>query len=141
MAPALGAPVVNLQLTVGLPALRAHALAPAQPDRHDHPLGAEADVDSGRSGQAEQPLECRGDAHVPLLEEPLTLDSQQPPAEGGGASTAFCTTSAKLLSRRRCCKPEPNAAFQAATSPTTRPETPKHPSAPINRRLQSAPAG
>jgi hypothetical protein len=114
---------VDLQLPAGLPTARADAPAATQADGHDHPLGSEADVDDRRPGQAEQPLECGGDAHVALLAEPLTFDSQQPPAEGGGASLAFCATSARFLSPRTPRKRAPNAAFQAATSPTSREET------------------
>ena len=124
VAPALDATVVNLELPAGLPAARTDAPTPAQPDGHDHPLGTEADVDDGRPRETEQPLECGGDAHVALLAEPLTFDSQQPPAEGGGASLAICATSAKFLSPRTRRKRAPNAAFQAAPSPTNREETP-----------------
>src|SRR5688572_27969389 len=72
MPPALEAPVVNLEPAAGLPAGRADAAAAPQPHDHDHGVGAEADIDDGCPGQAEQPLECGGDAHVALLEEPLT---------------------------------------------------------------------
>jgi hypothetical protein len=82
VAPALDPSVVDLELPAGLPAARADAPATAQTDGHDHPLGAEADIDNGCPGQAEQPLECAGDAHVALLEEPLisTTSSLQPRA-------------------------------------------------------------
>ena len=86
MAPALDAPVMDLQLPAGLPTRRADAPPAAQPHGHDHRLGVEADVDDGRPGQAEQPLECGGDAHVVLLQRPLISNNQQPPAEDGGAS-------------------------------------------------------
>jgi hypothetical protein len=124
VAPALDATVVNLELPAGLPAARADAQAPAQPDGHDHPLSTEADIDDGRPGEPEQPLERGADAHVALLAEPLTFDSQQPPGEGGGASLAICATSAKFLSPQTRRKRAPNAAIQAAPSPTNRQETP-----------------
>jgi len=44
MAPALDAPVVDLQLPAGLPAPGAHAPATAQPNRHEHTLAGERDV-------------------------------------------------------------------------------------------------
>src|SRR5215207_2795207 len=82
VAPALDPSVVELELLTGLPAAGADAPATAQADGHDHPLGAEADIDNGCPGQPEQPLECGGDAHVALLEEPLisTTSSLQPRA-------------------------------------------------------------
>jgi hypothetical protein len=64
--PALQSPVVDLK-TPALTALRADAPAPAQPHPHEHPFAGEADIDDGCPGQAEQPLECGGDAHVALL--------------------------------------------------------------------------
>ena len=66
------------QPRAGLPAHRADPPAAAQPDGHDHPLGAERHVDDGRSGQAEHPVECGSDAHVVLLREPLSFITQQP---------------------------------------------------------------
>jgi hypothetical protein len=66
MPPALEPAIVDLQPT-GLPAARADAPAPPELDRHDHTVSGEADIDDGRSGQAEQPLECSADAHVALL--------------------------------------------------------------------------
>jgi hypothetical protein len=67
MTPALDAAVVDLQVAAGLPAARADAPAAAQAHGHDHPLGAEADIDDGCPRQTEQSLECGGDAHVALL--------------------------------------------------------------------------
>jgi hypothetical protein len=119
-------------LPAGLHETKTDATPPPQPNGHDHPLGTEADVDDGRPGEAEQPLECGRDAHVALLAEPLTFDSQQPAAEGGGASLAICATSAKFLSRRTRRKRAPNAAFQATPSPTNREETPKLSRNPAN---------
>ena len=134
---------MDLQVPAGLPTHRADTPAPAQTDRHDHPLAAEADVDHGCPGQAEQPLECSGDAHVALPFEPLTFDSQQPRAEGGGASLTFCATSANFSNRRtgararqkhglsadyfthkspgdyRKCTPKPSRQF-ASRTPTSR---------------------
>src|SRR4051794_8117906 len=73
VTPTLDAPIVDLKLAAGLPALRANPPAPPQTNGHDHPLGAEADIDHGRPGQTKQPVECAGDAHVALLCEPLTF--------------------------------------------------------------------
>ena len=97
VTPALHAPPVDA--AAELAALRADAPAAAQPDRHDHPLGTEADIDHGRPGQAEHPVESGRDAHVVLLRKPLVLNSQQPAAEDGGASLAFCATSERNLNR------------------------------------------
>ena len=119
MAPALDAPVVDLQMPAGLPAARAHPPPAPQPDGHDHPLGAEADVDDRRAGQAQQPVECRGDAHVVLLAGRLTFEQPAACAEGGGASLAFCATSEEILSRESPA----HAANAARPSPPTRPET------------------
>src|SRR2546430_311473 len=69
--PALHPAVVDLKDPSGLAAARPHPPPAPQADGHDHPLGAEADIDDGRSGQAEHPLECGGNAHVVLLGEPL----------------------------------------------------------------------
>src|SRR5829696_2319393 len=80
VAPALDASVVDLEPPAGLAAGRADASSAAQPHGHDHRVGGEYDADDGCSGQAEQPLECGGDAHVALLQGPLTFDSQQPAA-------------------------------------------------------------
>ena len=85
--PALDAPIVDLQVAAGLAAARADPPPAPQPDGHDHPLAGEADVDHGRPGQAEQPLECRADAHVALLREPL-----------------ISTTSSLLRGRRRVAR-------------------------------------
>jgi len=82
-----------------LPAARAHPPAPAQAHSHDHPLSTETDIDDGRPGQAEHPVESGTDAHVVLLRKPLVLNSQQPAAEDGGASPAFCATSERNLRR------------------------------------------
>ena len=124
MAPALDAPVVDLQLPAGLPAAGADAPPAPQPDRHDHPLGAEADVDDGRAGQAEQPLECGGDAHVVLLARPLTFRQPAACAEGGGASLAFCATSDELLAPPKRPAQPLNAA---RASPPNRAETRVYP--------------
>jgi hypothetical protein len=90
VAPALDAPVMDLQPPAGLAALRAHPPPTAQTNAHDHPLGGEADVDHGRARQAEQTLECGGDAHVVLPERPLTFRQPAACSEGGGASPAVC---------------------------------------------------
>ncbi len=78
VAPALDAAVMDLELPAGLPAGRADAPAAAQAHGHDHPLRAERDVRHAGAGQAQQALECGGDAHVALPREPLNFDSQQP---------------------------------------------------------------
>src|SRR5439155_5470859 len=83
--PALDAAIVDREPS-DLPALRADAPLPAQPDRHDHPLGRERDPCYGRPRQAKHPVECGADAHVALPSLLLDLTSQQPAAEGGGAS-------------------------------------------------------
>jgi hypothetical protein len=48
-------------------------------------------------GQAEQPLECRGDAHVALLARPRSFEQPAACAPGGGASSAFRASSEELL--------------------------------------------
>src|SRR5215204_4594420 len=121
--PALDAAVVDLQPPAGLAAPGADPSPAAKPDNHDHPLGAEADVDHGCPGQAEQPLECGADAHVALLREPLTFEQPAACAESGGASLAFCATSENFSNRRARLKRAPNAALQTAASPTSREET------------------
>src|SRR5215217_7394426 len=123
MAPALDAPVVDLQLPAGLPAGRTDAPPAAQPHGDDHPLRSETDVDYGCPGQAEQPLQCGADAHVALLREPLTFEQPAACAEGGGASFAFSATSENFSNRRARLKRAPNAALQTAASPTSREET------------------
>src|ERR671910_1362571 len=125
VSPAFDASIVDLQAPARLAAARAHPPTTSQPDRDDHPLGGEADVEHGRSGQAEQPLECGGDAHVALLRGPLTFEQPAACCEGGGASLAFRATSATFPSRRTPLRSAPNAAPQAATSPTRREETHK----------------
>ena len=80
--PALDAPVMDLELSGRLAALCADAPASPQTDGHDHPRGGEANVDHGCPRQAEQPLECGGDAHVALLSEPLTIRQPAACAEG-----------------------------------------------------------
>src|SRR5215217_8510187 len=114
---------MDLKLPAGLPAARADPPATAQADGHDHPLGAERDVRHSSAGQAQQALECGGDAHVALPCEPLAIRQPAACAEGGGASVAFCATSANFLSQQRRCKRTPNAALQRAASPTRREET------------------
>ena len=121
--PALDAPVMDLELSARLAALCADAPASPQTDGHDHPRGGEANVDHGCPRQAEQPLECGGDAHVALLSEPLTIRQPAACAEGGGASITFCATSAKFPTRRAPLKHPPNGALQATTSPPNRAET------------------
>jgi hypothetical protein len=66
VAPALDAPVVDLQLPTRLPTTRAYTPPAPQADGHDHPLGPERDVGHAGAGQAQQALECGGDAHVAL---------------------------------------------------------------------------
>src|SRR5712691_7346367 len=78
MPPALQAPVVDMQALTGLAAARADPSSPAQGDGHDHPLRTKADVDDGRSGQAEYPLECGLDAHAVPLCGRLSFITRQP---------------------------------------------------------------
>ena len=86
MAPSLAPAVVVVHAPPRLPATRTDPSTATQADRHDHPLAAEAHIDDRGAGQAQQPVECRGDAHVVLLAGRLTLNSQQPALEDGGAS-------------------------------------------------------
>jgi hypothetical protein len=88
-----------MELAAKLPAARADPPPATQAHGHDHPLDGEADIDDGRPGQAEHPVESGRDAHVVLLRKPLVLNSQQPAAEDGGASLAFCATSERNLNR------------------------------------------
>src|SRR5215207_5155171 len=124
MPPALHAAVVDLELAAGLPAARADATAAPQPDAHRHPLRTERDVRHAGARKAQQALECGGDAHVALPCEPLAIRQPAACAEGGGASIAFCATSAKFPTRRAPLKHALDADPQAATSPTSREETP-----------------
>lgn len=73
VAPALAPMVVDLKMGAGLPAARAHPPTASEPHGHDHPLAGEAHVDDRRSGKAQQPVECRGDAHVVLLARSLAV--------------------------------------------------------------------
>jgi hypothetical protein len=113
---------VDLQLPARLAAERTDPPTPAQADRHHDPLRAEGHVDDGRPGQEQQPLECRGDAHVALPRKPLVITNRQP-AEGGGASLTTCASSARSRPRRTSRKRKPNAAFRVAASPPNREET------------------
>src|SRR5439155_19450569 len=88
VAPTLDAPVVDLELTTGLTASGTDTPAPPQAHGHDHPLGPERDVRHARAGQAQQALECGGDAHVALLCEPLAIRQPAASPEGGGAALA-----------------------------------------------------
>jgi hypothetical protein len=65
VAPALDAPVVDLQL-----AEHTRQAAP-QAYRDDRSSRGERDIDHAGAGQAQQALECGGDAHVVLLARPL----------------------------------------------------------------------
>jgi hypothetical protein len=56
-----------------LPAARADPSPAPQRDRNDHPVKVEPDRLHRGAGKAEQPVECRGDAHAVLLEEPLSF--------------------------------------------------------------------
>jgi hypothetical protein len=86
MAPSLEPAVVVVHAPSRLPAARTDPSTATQADRHDHPLAAEAHIDDRGAGQAQQPVECRRDAHVVLLAGRLTLNSQRPALEDGGAS-------------------------------------------------------
>ena len=104
MSPALDTTV--MERVAKLPAARADPPAPTQAHRHDHLLGAEADIDNRRPGQTEHRLESGRDAHVVLLRKPLVLNNQQPAAVDGGASVAISqpakeTSAAKALPHGR----------------------------------------
>jgi hypothetical protein len=51
----------------------------------------------------EAPLECGGDPHVALLDEPLAVRQPAASREGGGGSLALCATSANFGGRRNAC--------------------------------------
>ena len=69
VTPALHSPAVDA--AAELAAARADTPPPPQTDGHDHPLGAETNIDHRRPGQAEHPVECARDAHVALPRKPL----------------------------------------------------------------------
>jgi hypothetical protein len=71
VAPALDAPVVNLEVAAGLAALRAHAPSAAQAHRHHDAAFSERHIGDAGARQAQQALECGSDAHVVLLARPL----------------------------------------------------------------------
>jgi len=96
MAPALDAPVVDLQLPAGLAALGAHPAPAAQSDRHKHTLADERDIHHAGAGSAQQTLKCGGDPHVALLDEPLAVRQPAASRGGGGGSRAFRATSANF---------------------------------------------
>ena len=100
VAPALDAVVMHGQARAGLPAARAHPAPAAQPHGHDHPLAGEADIDDRCSGQAEQPVECRGDAHVALLAGPL-FSTTSSLAPGGGCASLRSAQRPQTSDRRR----------------------------------------
>src|SRR3954451_23654559 len=102
MPPALDATVVDLQ-RAGLTAHRADAPAAPQPDRHDHAQRSEADVDHRCPGQGEQPVQCRGDAHVALLVRPLSFEQPAACDAGRRRVTAVSATSEELLEPRTPC--------------------------------------
>lgn len=108
MPPALQPAVMDLE-PAGLTAAPAHSSAAPEPDGHDHPLGAEADIDNRRAGEAQKPIECGADAHLALLAGRLTFDSQQPAPQGGCASPRSA---------------QPPTKTSAATSLLTRPTRP-----------------
>src|SRR5215218_1736992 len=83
MPPALDAAVMHLE-AAGLPAAAADPAPARERDRHDHALAAKRDVAHAGAGQAQQALECGGDAHVALLCEPLAI--RQPAASRPGAA-------------------------------------------------------
>jgi hypothetical protein len=84
VAPATGMAIVHPG--EDLAAARAHRAPPAERNLDDHPLRAERDVDDPGAGQAQQAVECGGDAHAVPRRRSLTFDSQQPPRAGGCAS-------------------------------------------------------
>jgi len=122
VAPALDAVVMHGQARAGLPAARAHPAPAAQPHGHDHPLAGEADIDDRCSGQAEQPVECRGDAHVALLAGPLILTTSSLPP-GAAARRCDLRNVRRLLIDDEHDREQALRGDQAATSPTSRPET------------------
>ena len=85
MPPALQPAVMDLE-PAGLAAAPAHSSPAPKPDGHDHPLGAKADIDDRRAGEAQKPVECGADAHLALRVGRLTFDGQQPAPQGGCAS-------------------------------------------------------
>jgi hypothetical protein len=86
VAPALDATPMDLQLAARLPAPRADPPPASQPDGHDDRLRGNGDVDDRCAAQTQQPVECRGDAHVVLLVSRLPSNSPQPAGRGDGAS-------------------------------------------------------
>jgi hypothetical protein len=78
VAPALDATPMDLQLAAGLAAAGADPPPASQPDGHDDRFGRDADVDDRCATQTQQPVQCRGDAHVVLPVSRLLSDSPQP---------------------------------------------------------------
>jgi hypothetical protein len=121
--PTLDPPVVDLQMAAGLAALPAHPAPAPEPDGHDHPLDAEADVDDRCAGQAQQPIECSGDAHVALLAGRLTFE--QPAAcdtRAAARRRALRNLRRNPQQRKPCSTPEQSDFF-----------TPNPTGDPINR--------
>ncbi len=75
------------------------------------PSRAEADVDDRRSRQAQQPVECRSDAHVVLLRKSLAIKQPAACTEGGCASLSDCATCERRLTRRKARRRARKAAF------------------------------
>lgn len=117
MAPALHTSAVHMPGE--LPTTRAHPASTSEPDGHDHPHRAEADIDHRRARQAQKPVECSRDAHVALLAGRLTFDSQQPAPQGGGASPR----SAQPPKKTSTPKPPAHTRVNPPESPPKRPET------------------
>ena len=114
MTPALQPPVVDLEPPAGLPATRTHPPPAPQSDGHDHPLGAEADVDNRCSGQAEHPRECGLDAHAVLLCRRLSFNTHQP-----------ATGRRRVQSALRKLRTKPQPRIPCSRGPTRAPFTPK----------------
>ena len=123
VAPALDAPPVDLQMPAGLPADRADPPPASQPDGHDDRLHADADVDDRCAAQTQQPVQCRGDAHVVLLVSRLPSNSPQPARRGDGATAQNLR---KLSGRRRSrAERSPQARTSAPHAPTANTQEPR----------------
>ena len=70
----------------GLAAARAGRSPPREPQLDEDAVGAERDVGDRRAGQAQQAVECGGDAHVVLLGAADLWKDQQPAGGGRVAS-------------------------------------------------------
>nr|WP_249012226.1 hypothetical protein [Conexibacter sp. DBS9H8] len=110
--PAFDPPVMDLQVIAGLATGPAHPPATAQSDGHDHPDRRERHVDHRGSGQSQQAVECRADAHVALLLRVMAslgpsamVDFKHPQAcrERRRVATTNCATSNPAAAERSRC--------------------------------------